>query len=87
MKLDTLNASFWYKDGFPGAIINKDPLFLDITRWDMRPDTLSPLLNNGNPDFSQIYPSDIRGVSRLLDALPDIGAYERVPGERRKVKK
>lgn len=86
IKLDTLNASFWEKDEFPSAIINKNPLFIDVTVWDLRPDTLSPLINNGNPAFSAIYPYDIRGVSRTLNGNPDIGAFERLPGEHKKEK-
>jgi hypothetical protein len=86
IKLDTLKAEFWDKIQFPGAIINKNPLFIDATMWDLRPDTLSPLLNNGSPVFSALYPSDIRGVSRTLNGNPDIGAFERVPGEHKKEK-
>jgi hypothetical protein len=86
IKLDTLSASFWDKVKFPGAIINKNPLFIDASMLDLRPDTLSPLLNNGSPAFSALYPSDIRGVSRTLYGNPDIGAYERVPGEHKKEK-
>jgi hypothetical protein len=86
IKLDTLNSSFWNRTGFPSAIINKDPLFINAVVWDLRPDTLSPLLNNGSTDFSSVYPADIRGVSRSLYGNPDIGAYERIPGENKKVK-
>ena len=86
IKLDTLTASFWENDIFPASIFNKNPLFIDSTIWDLRPDTLSPLVNNGSPDFSTIYSSDIRGVSRTLYGNPDIGAFERVPGEHKKVK-
>jgi hypothetical protein len=86
IRLDTLNAPFWEKDEFPSAIINKNPLFIDVTVWDLRPDTLSPLINNGNPAFSAIYPYDIRGVSRTLNGNPDIGAFERLPGEHKKEK-
>jgi hypothetical protein len=86
LKLDTLNAAFWSKTKFPGAIINKNPLFINATMWDLRPDTLSPLLDTGSPVFSALYPSDIRGVSRTLYGNPDIGAFERVPGEHKKEK-
>lgn len=86
IKLDTLNSSFWNRAEFPSVIINKDPLFINSILWDLRPDTLSPLINNGSTDFSAIYPADIRGVSRTLYGNPDIGAYERIPGENKKVK-
>jgi hypothetical protein len=86
IKLDTLHSSFYDRDEFPGTIINKDPHFIDVENWDLRPDTLSPLINSGNPAFSLIYPSDIRGVSRTLAGNPDIGAYERLTGEHKKEK-
>jgi hypothetical protein len=86
LKLDTLNSIFWEKDEFPKTLINRDPHFIDFNSWDLRPDTLSPLLNNGNTVYSAEYPFDIRGVSRTTDYAPDIGAFERVPGEKRKDK-
>jgi hypothetical protein len=86
IKLDTLHASFWDRDEFPGTIINKDPRFIDAGKWDLRPDTLSPLINSGNPAFSLLYPSDIRGVSRTLSGNPDIGVFERITGEHKKEK-
>jgi hypothetical protein len=86
IKLDTSKASFWRRDEFPGSIINKNPVFIDPQNWDLRPDTLSPLIKNGNPTFSLLYPSDIRGVSRPMSDNPDIGAYERLPGEHKKIK-
>lgn len=81
LKLDTINSAFWDSDEFPGALINMNPVFIDVGTLDLRPDTLSPLIDNGNPAFLSIYPFDIRGVSRSQDGKPDIGAYERVPGE------
>jgi hypothetical protein len=86
IKLDTLNASFWENDEFPAAIINKNPLFIEAAIWDLRPDTLSPLIDKGSTAFLAIYPYDIRGVSRTLYGFPDIGAFERITGEHRKVK-
>jgi hypothetical protein len=84
LKLDTLQASFWSGERFPGAIINKDPRFIDQTDYDFRPDTLSPLIGNGNPLYGTEYPFDYRGASRTKESKPDIGAYERIPGEHRK---
>ena len=86
IKLDTLKAAFWNQYRFPGTIINKDPIFIDPLNWDLRPDTLSPLIRSGNPSYSLVYPYDIRGVTRPLAGNPDIGAYERIPGEHKKVK-
>jgi hypothetical protein len=85
-RLDTIKAKFWIKDEFPGTIISKNPLFIDAANWDLRPDTLSPLINNGSQSFSTLYPFDIRGVSRSLNGYPDIGAFERLPGEHKKEK-
>jgi hypothetical protein len=51
--------------------------------YDFRPDTLSPLIDNGNSLYISTYPYDFRGVSRSIDGNPDIGAYERVIGEDR----
>jgi hypothetical protein len=86
IKLDTINADFWDNGDFMAAIINKNPLFIDITMWDLRPDTLSPLINAGSDGFSAIYPTDIRGVSRILFGKTDIGAFERMPGEHKELK-
>jgi len=86
LKYDTIGASFWDEDEFPGVLINKNPLFINPATWDLRPDTLSPLINHGSPEFSAMYPIDIRGVSRTLYGNPDIGAFERLPGEHKKVK-
>jgi hypothetical protein len=86
LKLDTLNSSFWSPARFPGAIINKDPRFIDSKNYDFRPDTLSPLLNAGSDLYKMNYPIDIRQVSRISDNGADIGAYERVTGEKIKSK-
>jgi len=83
LRLDTLNASFWANELFPGVLINKDPRFIDAGMYDFRPDTLSPLIDNGNSLYISTYPYDFRGVSRSIDGNPDIGAYERVIGEDR----
>jgi hypothetical protein len=85
VKLDTITSLFWEGDEFPGTILNKNPLFIDINKYDFRPDTLSPLINNGNSIFSVFCSSDIRGVSRIADDKPDIGAFERIPGENKKI--
>ncbi len=63
------------------CIFNENPLFLDWGRYDFRPDTLSPLINTGSLDYAGVNGYDIRGFSRLADEGPDIGAYERQPGE------
>jgi hypothetical protein len=85
IRLDTINADFWTKDWFPGVQVNLNPKFIDYLTWDFRPDTLSPLINNGDPLYMVDDPFDIRGASRLTDGLPDAGAYERIPGEKKKI--
>lgn len=56
-----------------GNILNEDPTFVDPSRYNYRLDTLSPAKDRGSiigVDF------DLDGVER--DALPDLGAYERI---------
>jgi len=83
LKLDTINSYIWSNELFPGAIINRDPWFIDARLYDFRPDTLSPLINAAKTVYSIDYLYDFRGVIRLIDGLPDIGAFERQPGEHR----
>jgi hypothetical protein len=85
IKLDTVFSAFWRRADFPATIINKNPLFIDPLMWDFRPDTLSPLINSGSQAFTVTYPEDIRGISRMLYGNPDIGAFERLPGEHKKL--
>jgi hypothetical protein len=86
IKLDTINSAFWTEERFPGVLVNKNPKFIDYLTWDFRPDTLSPLINNGDPLYMVDFPVDIRGASRQADGLPDAGAYERIPGEHKESK-
>jgi hypothetical protein len=84
IKLDTVSAKFWRNDRFNNIIINKNPAFIDGGNWDLRPDTLSPLINAGSKIYGLAYPFDFRGFSRINDEKPDIGAFERIPGEHKK---
>ncbi len=86
LKLDTINSVFWTGEKFPGAVINKDPLFIDPLNYDFRPDTLSPLIDQGSDLYKAAFPLDIRNVSRISDSKPDIGAYERVKGEKKEIR-
>jgi len=83
IRIDTISSSFWKRDRFIENIINKNPRFIDEVRYDFRPDTLSPLINAGNKQVVNIYYEDFRGATRLKDGLPDIGAFERIPGEKK----
>jgi hypothetical protein len=84
LKIDTVTSSFWTQDRFHSTILNMDPLFLGDINLDFRPDTLSPLIDSGNEIYTVDYPSDIRGASRETGGKPDIGAFERIPGEKNK---
>ena len=57
---------------------NVDPKFVDPFAGDVQLDTLSGAANIAKLSLSQQIPFDLLGVSRLNDAGPDLGAYERV---------
>ncbi|HOK26474.1 MAG TPA: choice-of-anchor Q domain-containing protein [Bacteroidales bacterium] len=84
IRLDTATSSFWKRDRFIDNIVNRNPRFIDEVTYDFRPDTLSPLINAGNEQVVNTYPNDFRGATRLKDGLPDIGAFERIPGEKKR---
>jgi len=83
LKLDTARSDLWMKDRFLACQFNSNPKFIDPYKYDYRPDTLSPLIDKGNPLYSASYQLDFRGADRTKDGKPDIGAYERIPGETR----
>ncbi len=59
-------------------IRNEDPEFIDkYDTYDFRLDSLSPALNQGDPDIANEVPLDYDGYSRLSGEGPDLGAYER----------
>jgi hypothetical protein len=72
--MNTSDASKWIN-----VVKNFNPRFdsLTYTVRDYRLDTLSPAKDRGNPAFSKFFPLDLKGLNRLSDAGPDIGAYER----------
>lgn len=57
---------------------NINPRFVDPYENNYQLDTLSPVKDKGLMAPAQRFPFDILGVSRLNDAGPDPGAYERV---------
>lgn len=86
IKVDTLK-SIWYSGIlFRDVLTRQNPRFIDESIYDFRPDTLSPLLDRAGRTEAVTWPSDIRDKPRVNDDGPDIGAYERQPGERRKDK-
>ncbi len=67
-----------YEDRFISCIVNSDPLFADEFNNNFELDSLSVARDAGDHVISQFIPNDILGVSRLDDAGPDIGAFERL---------
>lgn len=66
--------------GFISCTVNEDPKFMDKATHNLMPDTLSPVINAGSLGIIQNAPfnlqTDIRGISRISDDGPDLGAYE-----------
>ncbi len=75
--VDTMNTSDATK--WINVVKNLNPRFdsLSYTNRNYQLDSLSPALDRGNPVFAQYFPLDLLGFSRLSDAGPDIGSYER----------
>lgn len=60
------------------AVVRDDPKYVDIQKFSYLLDTLSPAKDIGRLDYGLLYPVDLKGESRVLDNLPDAGAFERV---------
>jgi hypothetical protein len=75
------NSLLMDKYDFSTCYLNIDPGFIGFNQFDFRPDSLSILTENADPEVSILYPKDLRGYNRFSDTGPDIGAYERQPGE------
>lgn len=58
-------------------VIRKDPRFKSPYDRNFELDTLSPAKDVGLMETAQKYPIDLKGISRLTDLGPDLGAYER----------
>ena len=63
-----------------------DTVFKSITysvennsRFDFRPDSVSPARGLADPNFASQVPLDLNGNNRLVDGAPDAGAYEWKP--------
>jgi hypothetical protein len=69
---------------FRAIVKNKDPKFLDVEKQDYRIDTLSPAIGKGDPSIGAQAPFDLLGNPR--GQLPDLGAYQFIPGQRKKLK-
>ncbi len=59
------------------TIFNKDPIFVDYTKWNFRPKPESPLRDNGKT--LSIPGVDLDGVTYGQDGATDIGCYEFKP--------
>ncbi len=84
IRVDTLRSSWYSGTLFRDVITGASPRFIDEGAYDFRPDTLSPLLDMAGRTEAVAWPGDIRNKPRLTDDGPDIGAFERQPGEKRK---
>ena len=59
-------------------VLRDDPKFVDVQKFSYLLDTLSPAKDIGRLDYGLLYPVDLKGESRILDNLPDAGAFERI---------
>ena len=66
---------------FKSIIKNIDPKFIDSNSYNYQLDTLSPAMNAGLKIYGELVPLDINNVSRISDAAPDLGVFERVENE------
>ncbi len=83
IRVDTLTADWYTSSLFRDVITTGTLNFIDEAAWDFRPDTLSPLLDVAGREEAAAWPYDIRQKPRPSGDGPDIGAYERQPGEKR----
>ncbi len=61
-----------------GVLLNEDPAFVDVSKFNYQLDSLSAGRDSGNMEVALDYPEDILGKSRVDDVAPDLGAYERI---------
>ena len=84
VKVDTVVASWYSSALFRHVMTKPDPRFISESEWDFRPDSLSVLLDRAGRTETVAWPFDIRNKPRPYDSGPDIGAFERQRGEKRK---
>ncbi len=83
-----LRSKEWSSNMATNCIYPSEAKFLklgfdeDKYKIDFRLDSLSEARNHADPAYSISYPYDMNGVSRLTDGIPDIGAYEWIPGQK-----
>jgi len=66
-----------------GSILEKDPIFKNVSEYNYAIDSLSPAKNVGSLDVATLFPLDLNNVSRLADSGPDFGALEWVKTEKK----
>ena len=63
--------------GFTEIIRNVNPRFISPYKGNFELDTLSIAKDYGRMGYAKTYPFDLKNVSRISDAGPDLGAFER----------
>ena len=58
-------------------VIKDNPKFKDPWKLNFQLDTLSPAKDKGLFNIATLYPIDLKNFSHLMDAGPDLGAFER----------
>lgn len=62
---------------YNGVLVNQDPEFIDVLKYDFRLGENSPAIGTAELKTANIIPFDILGRDRTI--LPDIGAYQTLP--------
>jgi hypothetical protein len=82
VKIDEDSLDYESDPLFTNILANQDPKLLpDTIPYPFIPDSASAVIDAGRPATGAEIPFDLKGINRLLDAAPDLGAYEWVPGE------
>ncbi len=64
---------------FVNVLNNQDPLFVDVNSYDYRIDSLSPAIGRADEAIASAVQRDLLNNPRM--PLPDIGAYQFMPGQ------
>jgi hypothetical protein len=65
-----------YKKQFDNTYFTIDPQFFDISQYNFKLDSLSPLINAGSKKHAQDIAFDLSNTYRLADSAPDPGVFE-----------
>ena len=69
-------------DRFISLQRNISPKFINPQKGNYELDTLSAAKDRGSNSYAKNYPLDLKGASRMSDAGPDPGAFERIEKKR-----